>query len=616
MSRHVLLVFPPVWLPEAPFLSTAILTAYLRERGVPVDQRDLNVELWRRFEEPGEIRRIHQRALARWERILAGEDGDSHQVGIVNRLAPVVGLSEDRFCFEVAKGIVSREEYRRVVQSVSELNLYEAGILDGSSRGPEDRVQQYHDLLYSDISCSLFARSSESLSAILRPSHPNPYRTYFERCVLPGIEADPPAVFGLSIAAVNQVVPAFTLAQFVKERCGSHVVIGGSWCTHVHTRLAGALQRFPFIDSMVIYEGEEPLYRLWTALSDGATAADLGGIPNLYVNGPGGIEPPRGRFSANMGRLPTPDFEGLPLGSYDRPGTLTIQASRGCYWGRCTFCSYPLLEPEYKARSPERLVRDFERLHARFGLEEVGFTDALISPSFARKLSRELLSSDLELGWNLFARLEKAFTAELLELMARAGCSMVSWGLESGDPRILDLIEKSIDLDHARGLLADSAAAGIHNRVLVMYGHPTERYDQALATVKFLEENLEHIHSISHNFYHPEMNTPIEALAERLGIALEASSEDDLALGYAWASSMSPEELRDVKGRFEAISQELSRRSERAPAAEGRPLLEPDAPHSFRVDLQEAVAGGRNVLSTLVEERGLLRRRSFEVTEY
>lgn len=614
MTQHLLLVFPPVWLPEAPFLSTAILTAYLRERGVSVDQRDLNLEFWRHFEAPGEVRAIYRRLQRRWRQLQ--DNRLSQPAGLAERIAPFVGLSEDRFCTEVLEEIIPREEYRRVVQTVSEFNVREAGLEDAVLHRSEN-LQEYHDLLYSDVSCSLFARSSKSLASILHPSHHNPYRAYFQQRVLGTIATDPPAVLGLSIAALNQVVPAFTLARLVKEQFGSHVVIGGSWCTHVHTRLAEELPRFPFVDTMVIHEGEEPLFRLWEVLSGGASQQKIAEIPNLYVNRPEGARAPRSRFSANVARLPTPDFEGLPLGDYDQPGTLTIQASRGCYWGRCTFCSYPLLEPDYKARSPERLIEDFLDLDSRFDLKEVGFTDALISPSFARRLSQKLLASELDLRWNLFARMERAFTGEFLNLMARAGCSMVSWGLESGDPEILDLIEKSIDLGHARDLLAEAAAAGIHNRVLVMYGHPTERHEQALRTIEFLEQNLEHIHSISHNFYHPEMNTPIEALATRLGIDLETAPEEDLAFGYLWKSAMSAEELRDLKHRFEEISAKLARRSATNDESKVRRLPPPDPSgvHSFRVSYSSAESGRRHLLSALVEEAGRPRRRLFELTE-
>jgi anaerobic magnesium-protoporphyrin IX monomethyl ester cyclase len=609
--NKILLVFPPVWMPEAPFLSTAILSAYLRERSLDVIQRDLNLEFWLHFEESATIHEVYRQSQERWQTLSSQKHLERHELALLSKLAPISKLPEERFLFEVQHGIISRDVYRSLVQAVSNFRI-DLKQVERLRAHAEREHQNYHDLLYSDISYSLYASSARNLQAILGD---NPFRAYFKRTFVPELESLNPYILGLSIAAINQVVPAFTLAKLVKElRPETYIVIGGSWCTQVHERLAPNLQLFPFIDSMSIYEGEEPLYMLCRALEQGKMPVD---IPNMYLQQAGSIRAPRQHFAADMNRLPTPDFEGLPLSDYNFPRTLTLQSSRGCYWGKCTFCSYPFLEPAYKARKSEKIIEDIRRLQSLYGIEDIGFTDALLSPSFCRRFSETLLRTNTKVRWAMFARFEKQFTAELLEQMARSGCSFISWGLESGNEEILRLIEKSISLQHAESILSAAALLGIHSRVLVMYGHPTESVSQALETVEFLQRNLPNIHSMSYNYYHPEMGTPIEGLAARLGIHLKQGDDQDLAFGYQWGSSLDEQERLQIKNLFEEISQKLATRQNMAETSSIAPQSPRDLlgdESSFTVSFPSE-DGRTTLLSAIVDQGGVKHRKSFVVRE-
>jgi anaerobic magnesium-protoporphyrin IX monomethyl ester cyclase len=614
MKNRVLLVFPPVWMPEAPFLSTAILSAYLKERGIDVVQRDLNVEFWLHFEDEAQIRQIYRRSQEQWRELAERGPQGPQERSLLTRLALIRLLAEDRFVFEVQQGIITRKVYRSLVQAVSDFRFDRLHAEHLGNCAPEE-FQKYHDLLYSDISYSVFASSTEDLQAVV-DDEANPFRDYFERTFAPDFRRLAADVVGLSIAAINQVVPAFTLAEKVKRWAPrTHVVIGGSWCTQVNARLATKLSFFPYIDSMVIYEGEKPLYEICLALERGEEP-DPEVVPNLWRAN--SVHPPRHRLTMNMNQLPAPDFDGLPLDGYDFSRTLTLQASRGCYWGKCTFCSYPLLEPDYKARKSQKLLDDIQHLQERYGVEDIGFTDALLSPSFCRRFSEALLSSRVRVRWTMFARFEKRFTPDLLAQMAASGCSLVSWGLESGNEEILATIEKSISLPHAEDALAAAAAHGIHNRVLVMYGHPTETFSQILETVDFLRRNFAHIGSISYNYFHPEMGTPIESLAARLGIRLERDDERNLAFGYRWESRLSEEEKLQAKHLFEEISRQLANRSN-STGPRSRLVLSPrelfTSENSFSVALL-GEDGGTTLLSTIVERAGGKRRESFVVREF
>ena len=75
------------------------------------------------------------------------------------------------------------------------------------------------------------------------------------------------------------------------------------------------------------------------------------------------------------------------------------------------------------------------------------------------------------------------FDRECLVLMYESGCRFVMWGLESGNQRVLDLIEKGTVLEDIRRVLRESAEAGLFNHVFTIFGYPTETWEEARDTL-------------------------------------------------------------------------------------------------------------------------------------
>ncbi|MEE9443210.1 MAG: radical SAM protein [candidate division Zixibacteria bacterium] len=470
-------------------------------------------------------------------------------------MAAVVGLRKQQFKHEVEHEIISKPFYRKLLINFSIFNREYCSL---SPREAEIDSSQlgYHDLLYSDISLSDCTFSSDDLHAASTDASANPYYSYFEENILSTVISREPSVLGISIIAANQVVPAFTLANLIKERIPQiHIVIGGPWCSHVREKLAPKLGMFPFIDSLIVFEGEESLYRLVLALGGELPISE---VPNHVLNRDGSPATCVKHCELNMDNLPTPIFNQKDLNKYDTVATFPIQASRGCYWGKCTFCSYPLLEPKYKVRNIEKVIKDIRVLTDSFGAKTIHFSDAIISPNYADKLSKALLVANLNIEWIIFAKFEKAFSKKLIEQMAKSGCICINWGLESGCNRILKTINKSYSLDATQKIIRFAAEAGIHNRILIMYGLPTETLPDALQTVDFVEKNLAYIGSISYGYYHPEINTPMEKYWDDSVINLQQDSTTDLALSYPWAGNIDTGGLKILIGKYKSIQLSIS----------------------------------------------------------
>ena len=88
-----------------------------------------------------------------------------------------------------------------------------------------------------------------------------------------------------------------------------------------------------------------------------------------------------------------------------------------------------------------------KELKEKYNIEHFEFIDESVSPTYLKDFSKEILKTDLKPKFFCDARLETQFDNETFELSSKAGLKMIMWGLESGSNKIMQSINKGIDLD-------------------------------------------------------------------------------------------------------------------------------------------------------------------------
>jgi radical SAM superfamily enzyme YgiQ (UPF0313 family) len=161
------------------------------------------------------------------------------------------------------------------------------------------------------------------------------------------------------------------------------------------------------------------------------------------------------------------------LWSDGRWNKLTI--AHGCYWKQCTFCDVSLDYIARYERAPADLLVDrIEAIVAETGQTGFHFVDEAAPPAALEKLAERLLARNVIITWWTNVRFEKAFTPELVHLLARAGCVAVSGGLEVASDRLLALMKKWVTVEQVAHVTRAFTEAGIMVHAYLMYGFPTQ----------------------------------------------------------------------------------------------------------------------------------------------
>jgi anaerobic magnesium-protoporphyrin IX monomethyl ester cyclase len=169
----------------------------------------------------------------------------------------------------------------------------------------------------------------------------------------------------------------------------------------------------------------------------------------------------------------------------------TLVTSRGCPY-QCIYCSKPITGITWRARPPEDVVAEWRYLVQEMGATEIGITDDVwnLKLDRAKEICRLLIDEGLShVPWVTVHGMRADHTdAELFQLMKKAGCKRVGFGVESGNQAVLDAIKKRQTLDDARRAFRDAKAAGLQTMGFFIFGLPADTEETMEDTIRFALE--------------------------------------------------------------------------------------------------------------------------------
>ncbi len=275
--------------------------------------------------------------------------------------------------------------------------------------------------------------------------------------------------------------PELTLRELVdvseKMRNGATARGDGStakdvWWPDAEPKFAARLER--------LFTTHDPDWHpLWRDTNIPNGSVPLAGIKGLvWRSGPEVVINPSRPYIANLDDLPLPRHDLLPLKTYRAPlvgGPYAFSVpSRGCP-AACRFCiKHVSYGSSVRFRSPENVVDEMEML-VNLGVRKIHMYADLftVNREHVMGICEGILERKLPVRWTCNSRVDFV-DLELLQAMRRAGCWMISWGIESGEPEMLRRMNKGITLEKVEKALGWAKEAGIMNWGYFIIGLPGE----------------------------------------------------------------------------------------------------------------------------------------------
>lgn len=489
-SPKVALLYPPITDPTSGYHSLNYIDSYARSRGLPAaDLFDVNIEAFHHTYSDAGVAWLEQcqrtapppaaaepmpDALVRARALRGGPSGPgAADPGAVREAVRVLRDPELFYSYphynKAVNDVIAWMNYVGTAGFPGQFN-------GGFSLTPTPGVAVG----------SLAALTDEAVLA----TYSRPFQAYYDDVLIPRLTAGGYDVVGVSIAYAWQLPFALWLMKAIRAALPDAFLIAGG--TEVSDTWKYALDKasvftvFADLDAVVIGEGETAYSSILEALTAGRLPT---GHPNVRLHpkyGPVRLLP---AHYETLAELPTPDFSNLPWHLYLSPEPFVYYApTRGCYWNKCTFCDYGLNGDSptspWRQDTVDLMIRDVTEIskQAKF----IYFSVDVLAPATVLRFAERAVAERLDFRWGAEIRLEKYWSAERCELLKRSGCVAVSVGFESGNQRILDLINKGTKPAQVEQTIKAMTGAGIAVQMMGFTGFPTETADEAKESIGFL----------------------------------------------------------------------------------------------------------------------------------
>jgi hypothetical protein len=505
----LLLVFPPFSDASQPSAALPSLAAALDGCGMPVELWDANLDAWEWLLQParqaGWLAKIEarlerldrRRTLKDPERLAYRVLADAWLRGRASQGSVAQALRDLR-----SPAFFSAPRYRRAVQAI------DGALAVVSAASHPSRLEWGRFWPASRVD------SSRALVKAAQRAEGNPFADFARSQFGPRLRALSPKLVGISITFLDQVLPALTLAAECRRVLPkAQVILGGQIVSLWGDDLLRARDLWRLVDVCVRGDGESALRGLVQAhLGGGALEA----VPNLVLPPSCPVRTTEPRLE-ELANLPCPDYRGLPLERYLAPEpVLTLSASRGCYWSRCTFCAVsPGFRGASRARSAARVRADMAELRRRHRARLFTFGDDALPRAVAADLAQGPETAGF---WQAELRWEAADGPERVAGLGRAGARNLIFGLESGSEEVLRRMAKGASLRRARSVLdaCDQSRIGVNLQCFL--GFPGETRAQALETFRFLERSATPRTTVSCGLFELQKGSPLWRTPEAFGI--------------------------------------------------------------------------------------------------
>ena len=357
-----------------------------------------------------------------------------------------------------------------------------------------------------------------------------------------------PDIVGITTLTFT-LIDVINIAKMARRIDGNiHICLGGP---HVYIYPDETI-RFPFVDSLVLGEGEIAFAELADSLGENIPLNKVKGI--VFKNGKEIVHTEPREFNTDLDSLPFPERGMTPYKSYSSVLSkeslmTTMMTSRGCPFS-CIYCHRPHMGKKYRTRSAVNVVDEMEEC-ANMGIREFMIFDDIFTLNRGRvfEVCKEIIDRRLDISWDIRSRVNTV-DYEMLKQLKKAGCKRISYGIEAGTDKALKALKKGTTLKQSEEAIRMTKDLGITTLADFMLGSPQEEREDILKTIDFALR-------LKPDFAQFTITTPYPA-TELYRLGLESGLiKDDYWKGFAeepdsgfetpaWEENLSREELFEL----------------------------------------------------------------------
>ena len=266
------------------------------------------------------------------------------------------------------------------------------------------------------------------------------------------------------------------------------IIMGGPMATTIPELIISKTD----VDIVVIGEGEITIVDLLHTLEKKNDLFNVNGICFKDTSGNIFYTKNRERIK-NLDSLPQPAYEFFPINNYIDYLNRTnrcweLCTSRGCY-GRCSFCKR-VFGNKITFMSPKKVVEEMCNIYNTYNMDRFNFVNDnfLIDDKYIESFCNCLKKCKIDFKWRFQGRADR-INIKSVRLMKSVGLYSISLGLESGSPKILDEMNKRLDIKKVEKNVRDIIKEGITVHASFIVGMPSE-------TEKTIDETINYIKRI------------------------------------------------------------------------------------------------------------------------
>lgn len=280
---------------------------------------------------------------------------------------------------------------------------------------------------------------------------------------------------------------AHKYARIVKDVNKNIITVIGGW--HVSGLPEDTMREFSCFDVGVIGEAEITLLNLTNCIDQNNKIDGILGI--AFRKNEKIIITDIPQIIRDLDSLPYPDWSIFDLKNYksffksNKPQFM-ILISKGCKYN-CEFCISPGVV--FRKRSPDSLIDEIKFMKKRYDVSDYLFGSDTItsSKSYIAEICEKITRLDFKINWWAGTRIDK-IDKNLSELMRKAGCRLLVFGIDAGSETVNESMSKSLRITRNDTIKAikEVRSSGISVHVSVMLGYPGETNSSLRETLKYL----------------------------------------------------------------------------------------------------------------------------------